>query len=244
MLNYILRWYFSMKKRIKLFAIIQAILLMISYLTVSVYAGDGVTELPPIINNTAGENTFWHFDSSTGILEFVLFEEDKEGTIDINVINRWHDPQYDPGYDPRYAPWYNLRNQITRIEIDEGIVFIGNKSFYGCNKVTSLSLPESLREIGNEAFTGCKMKTLKLSDNITKIGYEAFMSCTALENIMLPKSLISIGDSKELSLRPFEYTEIGFDEFPFEYIVVVVLIPDFAVIGYRLGIICLVDEDA
>lgn len=100
---------------------------------------------------------------------------------------------------------------------------IGNSAFYGCNELTSVNIPEGLTNIGNNAFYGCNNlhsvtlesnsivsksyssnNTLKnifgiqvqeyiIGDKVTNIGDYAFYDCSSLEALTLPDNIISIG---------------------------------------------------
>lgn len=69
------------------------------------------------------------------------------------------------------APWYDYREDVTSIVIDEEIDSIGNQLFRNCNNLNEVEIPEG----------------------VTSIGANSFMGCNSLEKITLPVSLKSIG---------------------------------------------------
>lgn len=92
------------------------------------------------------------------------------------------------------APWYDLREEITRIELPEGLTTVGDLAFYGCTAVESLQIPNSVTKIGDFAFSHCTGLTfLSLSQNLSVIGRSAFESCESLTSVRLPNTLTTIG---------------------------------------------------
>lgn len=97
------------------------------------------------------------------------------------------------------VPWYDYREEITTINVGEGITALGQACFFYCINLTSVTLPSTLQTIaGNEAnygsFRECKaLKTIKLPNGLKTIGAMAFRDCTSLTSITFPDSLTSLG---------------------------------------------------
>lgn len=65
---------------------------------------------------------------------------------------------WDYGCDPEQnttPPWYNVRDSIRSLVVEEGITRLGAYLLPDCGKVTGVSLPASLTEISPDAFGGC-----------------------------------------------------------------------------------------
>lgn len=124
---------------------------------------------------------------------------------------------YGSGSINKSVPWSYYYNDITSIEVGEGITDIPDDAFYGCQKVTSVTLPSTLTKIGDRAFYGCKkltelaipgavkklgdyafgstsLTTIVLGEGITEIWDDAFYGCDKLESINIPESVEEIGD--------------------------------------------------
>ena len=87
-------------------------------------------------------------------------------------------------------------NNITSIEIPEGIEFIGTHSFDGCSSLTSLTIPNSVTTIGEYAFQNCSgLTNVTVSEAVTSINKSLFSGCSSLTSITIPNSVTAIGES-------------------------------------------------
>lgn len=50
------------------------------------------------------------------------------------------------------APWYNKRENIRSVVIENGVTSIGKRAFHNCYNLVDVILPVSVEEIGEEAF--------------------------------------------------------------------------------------------
>ena len=92
-------------------------------------------------------------------------------------------------------PWWEKRNAINSVVINEGITNIGDEAFSYCINLTSVDLPEGLEEIGEEAFGSCKsLESITIPDSVISIGFGAFDACTNLKSINIPNNLNIIED--------------------------------------------------
>ena len=81
------------------------------------------------------------------------------------------------------------------IIIPEGVEYIANNAFYGCESLTSIHIPDGVEEIGNGAFCRCfNLTSINIPESITKIGDSAFAGCEGLSSIIIPKSVERIND--------------------------------------------------
>ena len=99
-----------------------------------------------------------------------------------------------PYYQYQGAPWYNDREKIKKVVIEDGVTSIGEFAFYGCSSLTSVTIPNSVTSIGGNAFGKCSALTsITIPNSVTSIGIKAFYSCTDLYRITIPNSVTSIG---------------------------------------------------
>ncbi|MDY0063990.1 MAG: leucine-rich repeat protein [Bacilli bacterium] len=74
--------------------------------------------------------------------------------------------------------------------IPEGVLTIGDSSFFGCSNLTSITLPSTLQSIGSSAFMLCsKLASIILPEGITNIGSQTFYLCSNLNTVTLPSTL-------------------------------------------------------
>ena len=97
------------------------------------------------------------------------------------------------GYSKYNAPWYQYRQKINRIIIEDGIKEIGNGDFYGCNNVNEVIIGKSVRNIEFDAFRECiNLNRVTFSDSLKQICDSAFRNCSSLVSIEIPESVITI----------------------------------------------------
>ncbi len=79
---------------------------------------------------------------------------------------------------------------FVRLELPDGLRYIGYGSFYGCRKLRELSLPPSVEAIGDGAFYGCvSLESVRLSPNVTDMGEYIFERCTGLRSVVVPNGV-------------------------------------------------------
>ncbi len=94
------------------------------------------------------------------------------------------------------APWYNLRDSIAKVVVDEGITSIGARTIYQMGNI-DLNLPESLNKINSYAFYISHISTLNIPSNVTFLAPSAFGSgsqyneSTYLNNLICDEALKS-----------------------------------------------------
>ena len=91
---------------------------------------------------TCGEGLRWTLDSF-GTLTVFLEEEDS-------------DPREMDDYsETEHAPWYDMREDIFYVTVEEGVAYLGSYAFDGCSSLEYVFLPDSLEWIGSCVFRHC-----------------------------------------------------------------------------------------
>ena len=141
---------------------------------------------------------------------------DSEGTLTISgsgYIDSFSWNSVSPGH--YMTPWYDQRDCIKNLVIEEGVTGIGTGAFYQCSKLTGVSLPNTLTAIGSMSFYGCaslrgltipgtvsfignnafnstSLRTVAIPSGITSISSRAFYNCSSLVSVSIPKSVTTI----------------------------------------------------
>lgn len=100
------------------------------------------------------------------------------------------------------APWYEYKDTIQIVIVEEGVVQLGNQSFSRCGSLTTVQLPDSLTIIGSNSFLACKGLTeIIIPANVTEIGRYAFSGASITKTVFRGTAeawgSISIGDKNE-----------------------------------------------
>lgn len=142
-----------------------------------------------------GESAYYTFDTETGTLSIY-------GT---GCLWGYRD-LYD--HDDARIEWREIGQAATSVVIHEGIMGIGEETFYGFRKMENLSLPQSLTEIGAYALMGCSaLRSVVIPPNVTNVNH-AFRSCYNLETACVPEGLEAETDASVTKLT-YEMTEQG-----------------------------------
>ena len=123
--------------------------------------------------NTCGEDVYYIIDS--------------EGTILILGSGVMYD------YVEGSSPWYDERNTISGVVVEDGVESIGAYAFYGCSSLSSVSIPEGVASIEQYAFYGCSsLLSVTIPEGVAYIGAFAFYGCSSLESVEIPSSVAFI----------------------------------------------------
>ncbi len=147
-----------------------------------------IENAPEISEYTLGEIT-WDFDESSGILTI-------SGTG--NMMNY----RFDMDDESLQPEWYDLRDSIKGVVIEEGITSIGAGAFYNCVNLESIKLPDSLKIIGFAPFENCNSITsITIPSNVAFIAEGAFYSCKKLSSIVIENPRCEIFDAFDTILN-------------------------------------------
>lgn len=163
-------------------------------------------------SGSCGQDLTWAFDDQTEVL---------------NISGKGDMYDYESD-DSNRPPWYNLRDSITKVIVNEGVTGIGKNAFYAHEKMTKAVLPESLKSIRDSAFEYAgydfsqdpstqKFETV-LPDGLEIIGESAF-AYSAIRSIKIPKGVKKLKRTFDRSL--IEQIDLGeveeIDEYTFYY---------------------------
>ena len=127
----------------------------------------------------------WYLDLDTGFLK-----------IKGDGLPHFSDPEdptngylYYAGLPARTTPWYDYRDRIRIVSMDDGITSIGEFAFAGCENLTDVHWSNNLETINYQAFLGCNLDEVVLPDSVTTIFPFAFNHCENLGYVQLPENL-------------------------------------------------------
>ena len=118
----------------------------------------------------------------------VTWKLTSDGTLTISGTGKMAD------YEWEGTPWYDLRSQVKKAIIKNGVTSIGSYAFCWCENLTSVTIPDSVTTISESAFESCSsLSSVTIPDSVTSIGDSAFWCCTNLTSVTIPSSVTSIG---------------------------------------------------
>lgn len=74
-------------------------------------------------------------------------------------------------------------NEITELEIPDGVSNIPNRAFYGCSNITSVIIPNTVNSIGFYAFADCGLTSVEIPSSVTSIESSVFQGCSNLSSV-------------------------------------------------------------
>ena len=111
-----------------------------------------------------------------------------DGTLIISGNGRMKDYDSDT-----YLPYYNKKESIKKVIIEEGVESIGTSAFDNCNSLTNITIPSSVTNIGSCAFQMCKSLTsIIIPKGVTDIKIGTFNGCDSLISVTIPESVTNI----------------------------------------------------
>ena len=142
-----------------------------------------------------GDNCTWTFDTETGTLTI-------RGTGKMTAY----------GKDSR-PPWYDLKNKIKKVVIEDGITYVGSWSFEGCTRLKEAVLADSVKTIAPFSFKDTALTGINIPKKVQIIGNAAFLN-TAMTYVIIPESITSMGSetysvgfNADTSTSPWAYTK-------------------------------------
>jgi len=143
--------------------------------------------------NEALSNATVHYAISGTCGENLTWELDEEGTLTISGTGDMENYRQD--YKQTNPPWYDCREAITNLVIEDGVTGIGSYAFYDCTSLANVAIGNGVTDIGMWAFSFCNSLTsVTLPDGVTGIGGYAFSNCESLTSITIPESVTNIED--------------------------------------------------
>ena len=84
--------------------------------------------------------------------------------------------------------------EITEVEMRDGIISIGTEAFYECSNLTSINIPGSVMQMGDYIFQRCtNLSHVTLGEGITRLGDTMFVQCWSLQELQIPETVSVIG---------------------------------------------------
>lgn len=90
----------------------------------------------------------------------------------------------------RHPEWYYLKDEITKVVVEEGVLKVGSRFCKDCVNLTQVQLPSTIKFLNPQCFMNCKsLESITIPSGVTSIGGSAFAGCTSLKTVTIPNSV-------------------------------------------------------
>jgi len=118
-------------------------------------------------------------------------------------------------------PWLETyADSITAAVIEDGITYLCDNAFNGCEKLAAVSIANTVETIGYYAFQNCTaLQSVVIPGSVQSIGHSAFRGCTALTQVTLEEGVAFIqlyafsGSGLTSVVIPASVTNLGVEAF-------------------------------
>lgn len=89
---------------------------------------------------------------------------------------------------------FRFCEDLSAVQLPEGIAEIGEWAFEGCVNLKAITLPYGIKTIPEGTFRGCSsLSTVTMYDSVVSVGKTAFRDCKALHALKLSRNINNIG---------------------------------------------------
>ena len=89
---------------------------------------------------------------------------------------------------------FRFCEDLSAVQLPEGIAEIGEWTFEGCVNLKAITLPYGIKTIPEGTFRGCSsLSTVTMYDSVVSVGKTAFRDCKALHALKLSRNINNIG---------------------------------------------------
>lgn len=107
----------------------------------------------PETSGVCGANLTWYYQN--GVLAIT-------GTGEMT--------NYDKGMHDRRSPWYDIKDKIGWVIIDDGVTTVGEDAFSYLETLSKVELPNTLTDIGANAFAACyNLKQITIPNSLENL---------------------------------------------------------------------------
>jgi len=108
-------------------------------------------------------------------------------TYDAHVLSITGNGRMDD-YNLGDSPWAAFSDEITEVNISEGVSKIGKNAFRG-TMIREMNVPDSVESIGIGAFTGCtELRSVRLGSSLLTVSADCFDTCPDLDTVVVSEN--------------------------------------------------------
>ena len=146
-------------------------------MTCTIDWGDDTTETRTITKDTHGFKLAHNYVAGSYKIE--LYDVERDYSVVGDVTN--------------YKSLISPKNSVKRIVLGDGVVSIGDWTFYYCTSLTSIFIPEGVTYIGSRTLAIChSLKSIYIPESVTRIGDRVLDGCYDLKLVYIPEGVTRI----------------------------------------------------
>ncbi len=132
----------------------------------------------------------------------VTWSLDSDGTLTISGSGAMWDYSTANIGSKKRAPWYEHKDNITTVIIEEGVTTIGTYAFWSCAQLTEITISATVTTIGDRAFMLCeRLIQITIPQSVTSIGEGVFAGCSIITSVTLPNSISTIQEDTFMNCK-------------------------------------------
>lgn len=90
-------------------------------------------------------------------------------------------------------PWWDVKDQIVKIVIEDGVTSIGDFAFTECQNLKQLDIGRDVTSIGMYAFQMCSsLESVEIPDQVTSMDQAAFSGCSSLVSASIGEGMTEV----------------------------------------------------
>ncbi len=136
-------------------------------------------------------NTF--ADEESNIIASGVFDSVNWSVNDEGLLRIYGQQVYDRTYSSDY-PWYEYRDSVKKVVIEDGVLALGRYAFLGYTNLTDVVIGNGMTELPDSGFANCtSLANIKLPESLKSTSINAFSNCESLKRIDIPDHVSHIG---------------------------------------------------
>ena len=163
---------------------IKRLTIMMCMLLLTVLALTAAVSAETVASGTCGDNLTWTLDGA--------------GTLTVSGTGDMDEWFWSVGDK---TPWYNVKEAIKAVVIEDGVTSIGGAAFEDCTGLRYVTIADSVTLIDDSAFSDCtSLQSVNIPAGAT-LDYGAFYNCSSLTSVTMAGDIYALGAFENCAVK-------------------------------------------